>query len=60
MSIIIVGVGEEDFSAMEALDADKMGLSSQGQVTAVLIHGVADPDPGSGAFLIFVSGIRDG
>ncbi len=35
MSIIIVGVGEEDFSAMEALDADRMALASQGQVTAV-------------------------
>ena len=32
MSIIIVGVGEEDFSAMELLDADKKALSMNGQV----------------------------
>jgi hypothetical protein len=32
MSIIIVGVGQEDFSAMEALDADKVPLSANGQV----------------------------
>jgi hypothetical protein len=45
MSIIIVGVGQEDFSAMEALDADRKGLSSQGQVTPILILGVHLPPP---------------
>ena len=30
MSIIIVGVGEEDFSAMETLDGDEKALSSGG------------------------------
>jgi hypothetical protein len=35
MSIIIVGVGDEDFAAMEALDADKQLLkSSDGKVAA--------------------------
>lgn len=32
MSIIIIGVGNEDFSAMEALDADKTVLRAGGQV----------------------------
>ena len=32
MSIIIIGVGNEDFSAMEALDADKTALTAGGQV----------------------------
>lgn len=30
MSIIIVGIGNADFSAMETLDADTVGLSSGG------------------------------
>ena len=37
MSIIIVGVGQEDFSAMEALDADRNALSSKGQVRCICI-----------------------
>ena len=32
MSIIIVGVGEEDFSAMEVLDGDHGGLKADGKV----------------------------
>lgn len=31
MSIIIVGVGEADFAAMEMLDADKVRLSANGR-----------------------------
>jgi hypothetical protein len=31
MSVIIVGVGEEDFSAMEVLDGDKGGLEHRGK-----------------------------
>lgn len=31
MSIIIVGVGKEDFTAMEELDGDEVRLSFQGQ-----------------------------
>ena len=34
MSIIIVGVGEEDFSTMEVLDSDKGMLRAQGRVAA--------------------------
>ncbi len=34
MSIIIIGVGQEDFSAMEELDADKGLLRAQGRVAA--------------------------
>ncbi len=34
MSIIIVGVGDEDFSAMEALDADGKLLARQGRIAA--------------------------
>jgi len=34
MSIIIVGVGDEDFSAMEALDSDQGMLRAQGRVAA--------------------------
>eukprot|EP00094_Tigriopus_californicus_P005011 TCALIF_04825-PA protein Name:"Similar to Gusb Beta-glucuronidase (Mus musculus)" AED:0.10 eAED:0.10 QI:0/0/0/0.71/1/1/7/0/1725 len=34
MSIIIVGVGKEDFSAMEALDSDQGLLRAQGRVAA--------------------------
>ncbi len=34
MSIIIVGVGDEDFSAMEALDSDGRLLSRAGRVAA--------------------------
>jgi hypothetical protein len=41
MSIIIVGVGQEDFSAMEALDADRVALSSQGQVENQLIANIS-------------------
>ena len=31
MSVIIVGVGDEDFSAMDILDGDRQGLSYKGQ-----------------------------
>jgi len=31
MSVIIVGVGDEDFSAMDILDGDKKGLSHKGR-----------------------------
>ena len=31
MSVIIVGVGDEDFSAMNILDGDKKGLSHKGR-----------------------------
>jgi len=34
MSIIIVGVGDEDFSAMEYLDSDKAMLRSGGRVAS--------------------------
>ena len=34
MSVIIVGVGQEDFSAMEELDSDKGLLRAQGRVAA--------------------------
>ena len=34
MSIIIVGVGQEDFSAMEALDSDKGMLHSHGKIAS--------------------------
>jgi len=34
LSIIIVGVGEEDFSSMEFLDADKRALKHNGVVAA--------------------------
>jgi hypothetical protein len=34
MSVIIVGIGNADFSAMEFLDADRRGLSAGG-ITAV-------------------------
>ena len=35
LSIIIVGVGDEDFSAMEVLDGDKGGLRADGKVCTV-------------------------
>jgi len=34
MSIIIVGVGSDDFSGMEALDGDKVKISANGQTAA--------------------------
>jgi hypothetical protein len=34
LSIIIVGVGEEDFSSMEFLDADKRALKHNGVLAA--------------------------
>ena len=34
MSIIIIGVGQEDFSAMEALDSDKGMLHSHGKIAS--------------------------
>ena len=32
MSVIIVGVGEEDFSAMRTLDGDRKRISADGMV----------------------------